>query len=682
MKRKVSRAGCALLAITLFHTARATAEPAAKGSALAELPLYNWTGFYAGGHLGYAWGDSDWSAVSAGGAETLQGSFNFFRPYDAFKGTGSYFGGLQAGYNYRLPSGVVIGVESDFSAPNTITDEKVISSPAVGQASISETVEMSGTVRGRLGFLHNNWLLYGTAGYAWSYERFERTQLFGTPVGGAAVPGSIDKANAWRNGWALGGGIEVPVASNWTASLDYLFTAFGAQTVTFSAAAQRFESDLSIQSVRLGLNYQFGDGPSRVLSGPTPPDSNDWAVHAQTTFVQQYAFPFRAPYRGTNSLDSGAGRETWDATFYLGWKPWRGAELWINPEIDQGFGLSGTVGVAGFPSGEAYKLGANYPYTRLPRMFLRQTINLGGESEKVEAGANQFAATNTANRMVLTVGKFSFSDIFDNNKYAHDPRADFLNWTLVDTGSLDYAADAWGYTYGAAAEWYQGRWAFRVGLLDLSIVPNSTELDPTFQQFQWIGEVERRYEINGQPGKLGLTGFVSHGRMGLFDEAVRLAILTGNAADIAAVRRFQNRTGVAFNLEQQLSPDLGFFARGGVSDGRFETYEFTDVDRTIAAGIVLSGKGWGHPDHSVGFAGVINGISRQHEDFLNAGGLGILVGDGILPHPGTERIIETYYSFPILSWRATVDYQFVNNPAYNQDRGPVSIIATRLHAQF
>ena len=143
----------------------------------------------------------------------------------------------------------------------------------------------------------------------------------------------------------------------------------------------------------------------------------------QTTYVQQYAFPFRAPYVGPNSLISSQTRQTWDATFYVGWKLWQGAELWINPEIDQGFGLSGTLGVAGFVSGEAYKLGANYPYTRLPRTFLRQTINLGGESEKVEAGPNQFAGSQSANRVVLTLGKFAVTDIFDTNKYAHDARS-------------------------------------------------------------------------------------------------------------------------------------------------------------------------------------------------------------------------------------------------------------------
>jgi len=226
--------------------------------------------------------------------------------------------------------------------------------------------------------MRNNWLIYGTPGYAWSYDQFIRSHLAGTPAGGTAVPNTVEKSHAWRNGWATGVGVELPVASSWTANLEYLFTAFGVQGMAFPAGAQRFDSDLTMQSVRLGLNYHFGaDAPaSDGVRGPTPPKSDNWSVHAQTTFVQQYAFPFHAPYRGQNSLEPGAGRETWDATFYLGWRLWRGAEFWINPEIDQGFGLSGTLGVAGFTSGEAYKLGANYPYTRLPRTFIRQTINL------------------------------------------------------------------------------------------------------------------------------------------------------------------------------------------------------------------------------------------------------------------------------------------------------------------
>ena len=127
---------------------------------------------------------------------------------------------------------------------------------------------------------------------------------------------------------------------NWTANLEYLFTSFGTQSVTFPAGALRFEADLSLQSIRLGLNYQFGDvacnGGTDPFAGPTAPKSDAWSNHGQTTFLPQYAFPFRASYRGANSLDSGAGRETWDATFYPGWRWWQGAEFWINPEIALG----------------------------------------------------------------------------------------------------------------------------------------------------------------------------------------------------------------------------------------------------------------------------------------------------------------------------------------------------------
>jgi high affinity Mn2+ porin len=645
---------------------------------------YNWTGFYAGGYLGDAWGRSDWSANQTDvAAPTLSGSFDFYKPYDAFKGTGSYFAGIQAGYNYMLPSGVVLGIVADISAPNTITDTKTVFSPTLGQASYAETEEISGTVRGRLGFVHNNWLLYGTAGYAWSYDQFLRTQLTSTPIGGTAIPGAPEKASAWRNGVSAGAGVEVPVAANWTANVEYLFTTFGTRSVAFPAASQQFESDLAMQSVRLGLNYQFGDDVSKPDRAQlAAPKSDNWSVHGQTTFVQQYAFPFQAPYRGANSLDSGAGRETWDATFYIGARLWPGAELWINPEIDQGFGLSGTLGVAGFTSGEAYKVGENFPYARLPRTFIRQTIGLGDESEKVEAGPNQFAGSQAKDRVVITVGKFTPTDVFDNNKYAHDPRSDFFNWAIVDTGTFDYAADAWGYSYGAAVEWYKGPWTLRAGLFDLSIVPNSTVLDPNFSQFQWIGEIERRYDLWGQPGKLAVTGFLSRGRMGSFSDAIQLANATGEPADIAAVRQYQSRGGLSLSMEQQLSPDIGIFARAGFANGSVEPYEFADIDRTLAAGVVVTGRAWGHQDHTLGIAGVLNEISSEHQAFLNAGGLGILVGDGKLPHPGLEEIAEVYYSFPVSSWRATVDYQFIANPAYNQDRGPVSVIGARLHAQF
>jgi high affinity Mn2+ porin len=410
-----------------------------------------------------------------------------------------------------------------------------------------------------------------------------------------------------------------------------------------------------------------------------------FAAHGQSTFFEQLTAPFHAPYSGPNSLSPRHGAETFDATLFLGARLWSGAEGWINPEIDQGFGLDDTLGVAGFPSGTAYKVGRSHPYWRLPRLFMRQTIDLGTDREPVEASINQLGGSQSADRWVFTVGKLSVSDLFDTNEYAHDPRNDFLNWTAVDAGTWDYAADAWGYSVGAVAEWYQGRWTVRAGVFDLSNIPNSESLEHGLHEFQWDGEVERRHQLMGMPGKLLLTFFDSRGRMGLLNEAVDVARATGESVNAAlvGVRRYRDRLGLSLSLEQQLLPDLGLFARYGGAGGNVEVYEFTDVDRTAVVGLSLGGKRWGRADDTVGIAGIDNRISATREQYLNASGLGILVGDGELPHPGAEQILETYYRLALVQWlQLTLDYQYVINPAYNTDRGPVSIFALRVHAQF
>ena len=428
--------------------------------------------------------------------------------------------------------------------------------------------------------------------------------------------------------------------------------------------------------------YGAPDEPASPTTSQNDP--GDWfSLHWQATYVEQETLGFNAPYRGPNSLSPNMGRETVDATLFAGLRLWSGAEAWVNPEIDQGFGLDNTLGVAGFPSGEAYKVGKNQPYLRLQRLFVRQTLNFDDTRRPKGGGANQFDCSCSPERLVLTVGKFSVTDVFDTNRYAHDPRGDFLNWALLDAGSFDYAADAWGYTVGAAAEWYAGRWTLRAGVFDLSDVPNSARLEPGFHEFQVLGEIERRHEIGSQPGKVLLTVFDSRGRMGLLDEAVSVAQATGDTVDIAAVRRYRGRLGASLSLEQQLSGELGLFARVGKRSGNVESYEFTDIDRTLSAGLSLKGSLWGRPDDTVAMATVINNISGSRERYLNAGGLGILVGDGKLPHAGPEKIVETYYNVAIFRHiQLTVDYQWVDNPGYNRDRGPVSIFAVRAHVQF
>jgi high affinity Mn2+ porin len=426
-------------------------------------------------------------------------------------------------------------------------------------------------------------------------------------------------------------------------------------------------------------------GAAADIAAPSSGQTTDdrFAVHGQMTYVEQQSSSFNAPYHGPNSLTPNQGRQTFDATLYLGARLWSGAEAWVNPEIDQGFGLDDTLGLAGFSSGEAYKVGRNEPYIRLARLFVRDTFDLGGDPEEIEAGANQFARTHTANRLVLTVGKFSVADIFDTNQYAHDPRADFLNWAVIDTATFDYAADAWGYTVGAAVEWYQGDWTLRGGVFDLSDVPNSPHLEPGLHEFQLVGEIERRYQLADHPGRVLVTGFLSRADIALLDDALAHAQETGGPIDLAAVRQYRSRSGIGFSLQQELAEGFGAFAHAGTADGQTEVYEFTDVDRAFAAGLSLSGTRWRRALDTVGVAAIINNISATRQRFLAAGGLGILVGDGQLPHPGQEKIVETYYKSALLERiNVTLDYQYVVNPAYNRDRGPASVWAIRIHMEF
>lgn len=412
-----------------------------------------------------------------------------------------------------------------------------------------------------------------------------------------------------------------------------------------------------------------------------PPET--FAVHGQATLVAQGVAGFASPYAGDNSLSPHQVKETIDATLYLGVKPWSGAEIWANPEIDQGFGLSNTLGVAGFPSAEAYKVGKSSPYFRLQRLFLRQTVSLRGERSAVAGAANQLGGSQSADRLVLTLGKFGVGDVFDTNRYAHDPRGDFLNWAVVDTGSFDYAADAWGYSYGAAAEWYRGPWTLRLGAFNLSKVPNGETLETGFGQSELDAEIEHRHSIGGHDGAIRLAVFRNHGRFARLDAAAAVIEATGAIPDLATLRRPVTRLGGQLNVEQAVTETLGLFLRAGVSDGRYEAYDFTDIDRTLVVGASLGGKGWHRESDRVGLATVVNGISRQRQRYLADGGLGILIGDGALPHPGHEWITEAYYSAQLIKGVAlSADYQLVVHPGYNRDRGPANVLALRLHGAF
>jgi high affinity Mn2+ porin len=344
----------ALIAVASAERAEADDTPTTKTPASASPgSVYNWNGFYAGGQLGYAWGRSSLTASSPGAPNT-SGSFGLGQPVDIFSESGSFFAGLQAGYNSMLPNRVVIGAEVDATFPSfpdlsgiSIGGISNLTSPTLGAETFSETVLASGTVRGRIGYAPGSWLFYATGGFAWTYDRLSLTQL---NSGATASP------FLWRLGFAAGGGVEAPVAPRWTARLEYLFTDYGNSGTSFFGGAQRFNSDFSVQQVRAGLNYQFGADAATANAWPILTKAQaapDWDLvnfHGQATFVWQGYPAIRSPYQGPNSLPGGGqGRETADASLYAGIRLWQGAELWINPDIDQGFGLANTHGVAGFP---------------------------------------------------------------------------------------------------------------------------------------------------------------------------------------------------------------------------------------------------------------------------------------------------------------------------------------------
>jgi high affinity Mn2+ porin len=410
-------------------------------------------------------------------------------------------------------------------------------------------------------------------------------------------------------------------------------------------------------------------------------DGEAWSLHGQFTTVAQRHDRFASPYEGANSLKAVEGtKTTMDATAFLGARLWRGGEVYLNPEFDRGFGLSDTLGAAGFPSGEAYKVGHHSAYGRLQRAFLRQVIALGDEPGPAqEAAANQLAGPRSADNLTLTLGKFSVVDVFDTNTYAHDPRADFLNWSVIDAGAFDYAADSWGYSLGAAAEWTQGDWTGRLGLFALSREPNGTHLDRSFAQHQWVGEVEHRHELGGRPGRLRLLAYASHARMGRYDEAVA----RGMPVDTATVRRMAGKQGFSVNAEQELAANLGGFLRYSRNDGRTEAFDFTDINRSLSLGLSLGGAAWSQPGQTVGLAVAVNALSAPARRYFAAGGLGILVGDGRLDRYAAEQIVEAYYAVrlaPGLS--GTLDLQRLRHPAYNADRGPANVLGARVHAEF
>jgi high affinity Mn2+ porin len=343
----------------------------------------------------------------------------------------------------------------------------------------------------------------------------------------------------------------------------------------------------------------------------------------------------------------------------------------------QGFGFTDTQGAEGFPNGEAFRLGTDVPNVNVSRLFIRQTIGLGGGQEAVEDSALQLAGKRDVSRLTLTVGRMSAKDIFDGNTYANDPRTQFMNWGLMANESWDYPGDSLGYISGFTAELNEENWAVRYGCFQMPKQSNGTALDMhVLEAWGMVWEIERRIQLGDHPGAIRALAFLNQAHMGRYQAAVNDP---ERPADIVATRAYRYKYGLGLNLEQELVKNVGAFARIGWSDGETEAWVFSDVDRSATLGLSVKGESWRRPEDTFGVAGILNAISGSHRAFFEAGGTGILAGDGALSY-SIEKIVETYYDAKIWkSMHLSFDYQFIADPAFNRDRGPVSVLGARLH---
>ena len=409
-------------------------------------------------------------------------------------------------------------------------------------------------------------------------------------------------------------------------------------------------------------------------------EQEGWLLRGQATFVLQGHPRFRSPYRGAGSLGPAASaRNTLSTDFLVGRRLWQGAEAIVDASVTRGFGLSNSTGVAGFPNNEAFRLGSTEPAFFVPRFFLRQTIGLSGDSIETDSDPMRFTGALPRERLTFTVGKISVWDIFDDNLYAHDARTQFLNWALVGAGGFDYAADARGWTYGAAAEWDNGVWGVRTGAFQVARQANGLFMDPgVTRAWQVLAQVDRFYAVNGRAGAARLIYGASRARQSQWGELFRNGFDTFEKNPSG----YRLKHNLAFNMEQALTDDLGAFLRLSWNDGRTQNWMYTEMDRAVSAGLSLQGLRWGRPADTVGLAGNVGWISEGRRRYLEAGGIGFITGDGRLSY-GPEWITEAYYDARLAPGvNVALNYQLVVNPAYNNDRGPVNIFAVRVRTAF
>jgi high affinity Mn2+ porin len=406
-------------------------------------------------------------------------------------------------------------------------------------------------------------------------------------------------------------------------------------------------------------------------------------LHFQQTIITQYKPGFSAPYTGNNSLLTGEETQTsLTTTLFGGARLWKGMEAYFNPEMSGGAGLSKTLGIAGFPNGETFRVGSAEPKIYIARLYFTQNFEWGNDKEYINDDVNQLAGLKSKRYLKVTVGKFGMADFFDGNEFSHDARSQFMNWSLMDNAAWDYPANTRGYVLGGIAELGQPTWALRFGFTMTTTTANGAIWDERVSRANTQTlEYEKRYALGGQKGTLRLLAFRNNGKMGVYRDAINQS---PNAPDVDATQAYgRHKYGFGISADQYLTNDFGVFAKASYNDGKTETWAFTEIDRSLSLGAVLKGSSWERKDDELGLAFVGNGISKDHKDYLAAGGYGFIIGDGRLNY-SPELVAEVYYKLNAYQHKLWLspDYQFIDNPAYNKDRGPVNVFSLRAHVEF
>jgi high affinity Mn2+ porin len=434
--------------------------------------------------------------------------------------------------------------------------------------------------------------------------------------------------------------------------------------------------------------------PWRILAGlaaavalcaQAPATDETWNLYAQSTSIAQHHPGFYSPYEGPLSLVGHPESEaSLTSTLFFGWQVFRNTQLYFDPEMAGGRGFSGTDGVANSPNGEMPRIQTATPKPYLARLYVTQDFGFGSEREEFDSDENQLAHSRPMTRYSITVGRFTVTDFFDNNRYTHDPRKQFMGWAIMYNGAWDYAADTRGYTWGWVHELHTRTWSLRYASAAMPLVANGERFDRRlFRDRSDMFEGELRFHPRGHDGAVRVLNYENRANAGTYADAILLAKHTGATPDVTATRRVGTlKYGFGVSADQEIVKDVGIFGRLGWNDGKTESFAFTAIDRLATLGTSVGGARWKRPNDTVATEVTISGISAVHAQYLAMGGLDFLIGDGKLRY-GPETIWESYYSARILPWLfASVDAQHIANPAYNRDRGPVWVGTLRLHVEI